>query len=404
MGVLRREYAARRRSPYSRGVRIADLSDRARDGLLVAGVACAAVLALIVITPDRTDRHPDALAYLLAIAGALALAAWRRPLVALGASASVAVVGAGIGYPPWGLLVAPLVALFFVGLAGGRGRLLAVGVAGLVAAVAATALFGHKQTLHAPETVAHIALVVLPLVAGEAVRSRRAYVAELVSRAELAERGREEEAQRRVEQERLRIARDLHDVAAHTITSISVQAGVAAHLVDRDPAHAARALRSIAETSREALDELRAVVGVLREGDGNGAPLRPLPAIDAIADLVRDARLGGLDVEFETTGDRPERMPEATEVAVYRIVQEALTNARRHAGPVRAGVRLSYGADGLRVAVDNARGDGPAAERASGVGLLGMRERASAAGGTLWAGETPTGFEVTAELPYRPRP
>jgi signal transduction histidine kinase len=358
------------------------------DGLLALAAALVGLGALALVTPDPGERGADALAVALVLIGAAGLLPRRAPLAALAVTASVAVAAAAIGYPPWGFLPAPLAALFLVALEGGRTRLVAVATGAAGAAVLATALFGHEATLAAPETAAHVALVLLPLAAGEALRQRRAHVAELVRRAE--------------EQERLRIARDLHDVAAHTITAISVQAGVAAHLVARDPARAEGALTAIAQASREALDELRAVVGVLRDRGDDAAPLRPAPTIAGIDELVREARRGGLDVELETTGRRPERLPESLEVAAYRIVQEALTNARRHAGPVKAGVLLTFAPDGLLVAVRNARGATAAGDVGRpGVGLVGMRERAAAAGGDLTARATPDGFEVRAELPLR---
>ena len=217
------------------------------DGLLALAAALAGLGALALVTPDPGERGADALAVALVLIGAAGLLLRRAPLAALAVTASVAVAAAAIGYPPWGFLPAPLAALFLVALEGGRTRLVAVATAAAAAAVLATALFGHEATLAAPETAAHVALVLLPLAAGEALRQRRGHVAELVRRAE--------------EQERLRIARDLHDVAAHTITAISVQAGVAAHLVARDPARAEGALTAIAHASREALDELRAVLG-----------------------------------------------------------------------------------------------------------------------------------------------
>jgi signal transduction histidine kinase len=170
--------------------------------------------------------------------------------------------------------------------------------------------------------------------------------------------------------------------------------------VARDPARAEGALAAIAQTSREALDELRAAVGVLRDRADEAAPLRPAPTIADIDELVRGARRGGLDVELATAGSRPERLPERVEVAAYRIVQEALTNARRHAGPVKAGVLLTFAPGELLVAVRNARGAAVAgAGGRPGVGLVGMRERAAAAGGELTARATPDGFEVRAELP-----
>jgi signal transduction histidine kinase len=249
-------------------------------------------------------------------------------------------------------------------------------------------------------TLAHVALVAVPLLAAEALRNHRSYVALLLERLTLAERTREDEARRRVEQERLRIARDLHDVVAHTLTTINVQSGVAAHLLDRQPEHAHAALAVIEEASRDALGELRAMVGVLRDRDDNGAPLEPAPTVEAVEQLVHRARGAGLGVSLAVSGERPRRLSDAVEVAAFRIVQESLTNVTRHASDASASVRLSFGPDRLVVVIEN---DGGARSNGEGmgVGIVGMKERAGAVGGALHASPFPGGFRVAAELPYR---
>jgi signal transduction histidine kinase len=267
-------------------------------------------------------------------------------------------------------------------------------------AVVDTALGGHTTIRFA--TFGHVALVAIPLLAAEALRSHRSNLALLSERLEIAERTREEEARRRVAQERLRIARDLHDVIAHTLTTINVQAGVAAHLLDRERGHVRTALATIEGASHDALDELRAIVGVLRAGDGDGAPLAPTPTIDAIAELVERARAGGLEVSVEVRGARPDRLPDAVQLAAYRIVQESLTNVHRHAVGAPTRVGLTFQEQRLLVTVEN--GAGPTnGGGALGVGIIGMRERAAAIGGTLSARPSPEGFRVAAELPYRRR-
>jgi signal transduction histidine kinase len=249
--------------------------------------------------------------------------------------------------------------------------------------------------------MAHVALVAVPLLAAEAHRNRRSYIKLLLERLELAERTRDEEAQRRVEQERLRIARDLHDIVAHTLTTINVQAGVAAHLLDRDPNNARSALKTIEGASHEALDELRAVLGMLRNPDVDGVLLEPAPNLDSVRDLIERARGVGVDVRFDLDGDQPERVPEAVQLAAFRILQESLTNARRHAAGASAHVQLTFRPDRLLLAVENAAGAGADVDGRVGVGILGMRERAVALGGTLHAAKSPTGFRVAAELPFR---
>jgi len=199
----------------------------------------------------------------------------------------------------------------------------------------------------------------------------------------------------------LRIARDLHDAVAHALTSINVQAGVAAHLLDRDPAHARAALVTIEEATHEALDELRAIVGVLREHDGERAPLDPAPNLDAVGELVERARTNGLDVSLDIRGEQPERLAETVQLAGYRIVQESLTNARRHAAGTPARVGLAFEPDRLLITIESGVGATGNGSNGAGTGLIGMQERAAAVGGTLTAAPGPHGFRVAAELPYR---
>jgi signal transduction histidine kinase len=276
----------------------------------------------------------------------------------------------------------------------------------LVAAAAAVVvidllLAGHDASAFTLQTAAHVALVAIPVLAAEALRNRRAYVQVLLERLEAAEREREEEASRRAEQERLRIARDLHDVVAHTLTTINVQAGVAARLLDRDPVHARDALGTIETASHEALDELRAILGVLREPGNGSAPLEPAPDLAALGALIEQARATGLHVSFEVGGEQPKRVPDAVQVAAFRILQESLTNARRHAPGTEADVVLAYGPDRLRLAVENDVGYANANGSHQGVGILGMHERAAALGGSLRAQRGGARFRVVAELPYR---
>jgi signal transduction histidine kinase len=251
------------------------------------------------------------------------------------------------------------------------------------------------------QTLGHVLLVALPLLAADAHRTRHAYVSLLRERLELAERTREQEAQRRAEQERMRIARDLHDVVAHTLTTINVQAATAAQLLDRNPAHARAALETIEDASRDAIGELRVILGLLRNGADRDVPLTPAPGLDTVADLVKRASEEGVDVQMDVIGERPERVPDAVSLAAFRIVQESLTNARRHAAGAPVRVRLSFEPSGVTLAVDNASGTpGNADGATAGVGIVGMTERASALGGTLRAGRQADGFRVSAELPY----
>jgi signal transduction histidine kinase len=228
---------------------------------------------------------------------------------------------------------------------------------------------------------------------GDAMRSRRSYLAALEQRARHLEQSREDEARRRVAEERLRIAQDLHDSVAHTMATINVQAGVAAHIIDRHPDKARDALVVIQQASREVLDELAALLGLLRPDgkDGGHAALAPTPGPAQLETLVESARRSGvevtLQVERELSG-----VAQPVGVALYRIVQESLTNVVRHAGPgATASVTVTHDADDaltVEIADDGAGANGTGG---AGVGIVGMRERAEATGGALVAGARPQG-------------
>jgi signal transduction histidine kinase len=363
----------------------------------VVPLVVGAVIALGGVLHGDGGARPLALAVGLAAAVSLA---WRRraPGWTLAVSGLLAMLLLRIDAPAGATgVIAPAVALYSLALR--RGRMArALAAAGAVAAIVlADALVVGSRTLL--QTAGHVLLVAIPLLAAEAHRTRQAYVALLRERLALAERTREQEAQRRVGEERMRIARDLHDVVAHTLTTINVQAATAAELLDRNPDHARAALVTIEDASRDALGELRAVVGVLRDGDDD-APLKPTPDLESVAELVSRTRADGIDVTLEVTGERPPRLPEALSLAAYRIVQESLTNARRHAAGTPVRVDLAYEPTGLTLAIENRRTGPPNRNGGPGVGIVGMTERAAAIGGTLRAGPSAGGFRVDAHLPY----
>ena len=227
----------------------------------------------------------------------------------------------------------------------------------------------------------------------ELIRGRRQRAAALA-------RGRAEELRRRASEERMRIARDLHDVVAHNISVINVQASTALHLMDRQPERARSALSAINEVSKQALVELRSVLGVLRDVD-ESAPRAPSPGLTRLPDLVDTAAAAGLEVGVEEDrGDGP--LPADVDLAAYRIIQEALTNSARHSGGRTATVRVTREPAALVVEVDDAGAPAPGPGRAQppGNGIAGMTERAAALGGTLRAGPRPGGgFSVRAWLP-----
>ncbi|MEU8525659.1 MULTISPECIES: sensor histidine kinase [Streptomyces] len=251
---------------------------------------------------------------------------------------------------------------------------------------------------------------VLAWVLGDSLRTRRAYFAQLEERASRLEKEREAQAKVAVAAERARIARELHDVVAHNVSVMVVQADGAAYVLDSSPEQAKQALETISGTGRQALAEMRRLLGVLRTGEHQEAgEYVPQPDVQQIEDLVEQVRQAGLTVDFRIEGS-PRPLPSGVELTAYRIVQEALTNTRKHGGPeAGASVRLVYFDDGLGLLVeDDGRGatqemyeDGGA--DGSGHGLIGMRERVGMVGGTLDAGPRPGGgFRISALLPLKP--
>jgi signal transduction histidine kinase len=295
-------------------------------------------------------------------------------------------------------VLAPAVALYSLALTRGRLEQTLAAIAAISAVIVVDVL--HHGRVSIIQTVGHLALVAIPLLAAETLRARRSYVSLLLEQLALVERTREQEAERRVEQERLRIARDLHDIVAHSLTTINVQAATAVELLDRNPEHARGALETIEKASRDAIAELRASVGVLRDRDHPAAPRAPAPGVENVAELVRRARDSGLDIRLDVAGERPERLSDAVSLAAYRIVQESLTNARRHAAGAPIRVDLSFEPAELTVAIANSPGTTSTPSGAPGVGITGMKERAEAVGGSLYTASQPNGFRVDARLPY----
>ncbi|WP_256106852.1 sensor histidine kinase [Streptomyces sp. ODS05-4] len=251
---------------------------------------------------------------------------------------------------------------------------------------------------------------VLAWVLGDSMRTRRAYFAQLEERARRLEKEREAQSKVAVAAERARIARELHDVVAHNVSVMVVQADGAAYVLDNSPDLARQALETISGTGRQALAEMRRLLGILRTGEPEDSEdYVPQPDVQQIEDLVEQVRKAGLTVDFRVEGT-PRPLPSGVELTAYRIVQEALTNTRKHGGPeAGASVRLVYFDDGLGLLVeDDGRGaahelyeDGGA--DGHGHGLIGMRERVGMVGGTLDAGPRPGGgFRISALLPLKP--
>jgi signal transduction histidine kinase len=368
--------------------------------ILVVAVVGAAQIAVPVLggPPAAGQRHLDALGIALLAVSALALAARRqRPVGVL----VVTVVAVALYYLlcyPHGVSFLSLYVAFYTAVVTGHRLIAWVGAVVLAANMWLSMAAGYPVTSGIVAWTTAWLLIVMG--GGEVVRLRRAYLGSLRQRAIEAERTRDEEGRRRASEERLHIARELHDLIGHNISLIHVQASVGLHLLERQPDQAAAALTAIKQASKDTLDELRLVIGGVRDA-GEESPRRPARGLGDLDALVSAAAAAGLDVRMEVSGT-PRPVPAALGLAAFRIVQESLTNVRRHAGPAAAAaVRLEYGDRDLTVRVED-DGCGPAAwpGRSGGRGLDGMRERAAAVGGRLDARPRPDGgFQVVARLP-----
>ncbi len=367
-------------------------------GALVFGVLATAITADLGAGPAA----PVA-AYLFAMGlGALMLVRRRWPIGTLLVTAAALLVYYMLDYPPVGLAV-PVAAALYSAAEAGRLRW-AIGTAiGLVAVSTffrvregddLAYLLGYEFAVTATLMAAVIAL-------GDSIRSRRGWQAELRRQARAAELERDQEAARRVEQERLRIARDLHDVLAHTISIVSLHSDVAREALRVDPDAAQTALHAVRTATTDASRELRATLELLRE-PGAGASHEPPAGLSRLDDLLRAAADGGVTVRLLITGDVP-ALPAVVDAAAHRVVQESITNVLRHAGAHTATVELHYAGDALTVRVTDDGLAGPA-EQGAGYGIMGMRERVGLLGGALHAGHLPDGgFVVEASFPLPAR-
>jgi signal transduction histidine kinase len=366
--------------------------------LVAAGLSTAVFVENPVIR--GLPRGTLALAYALALLHTLPLAARRRfPGTVLGISVASGLAVAASGLPPEILVLVILVAVYSVAAYGDRW----ISLAGLAAAeLGSAAVQLTPGRFNAPTVVTNTLVIGAAWLLGHFVGVRRAYTARLEQTAEL-ERARAEQARRAVVEERLRLARELHDVVAHSISVIAVQSGVGAHVASTQPEEAAKALAAIEATSRAALTELRRLLGVLRQEGEPQASLAPVPGLADLDGLLAEVAKAGLGVRLRVEGT-PSPLPAGVDLSAYRIVQEALTNVVKHAGPARAQVVVGYRDQDVTVEViDDGQGvvaptgDGQARV---GHGLIGMRERVAAFGGDLEAGPRPGGgFRVAARLP-----
>ncbi|WP_323378575.1 sensor histidine kinase [Streptomyces smaragdinus] len=378
---------------------------------LIAALTLGTII-LAAVHPSRSPSSPPPadlgpLEVLVAVAASAALI-WRRraprTVLALSGSLTIGHVIMMAGDPRSPIAVSVAVALYTVASRTDRHTTWRIALITTGVLTGALMFFGDRPW-YADENLGVFAWTGMAAGIGDAVRSRRAFVEAIQERAERAEATREQEARRRVTEERMRIARELHDVVAHHIALVNVQAGVASHVMDARPDQAKEALAHVREASRSALDELRTTVGLLRQSDDPAAPKEPAPGLGVLDQLVDGFVRAGVPVAVEVAVDGA--LPTAVDLTAYRVLQEALTNVHKHAGPdARVEARVLQRDGALEVSVrDDGRGPGDGdADGDGGHGLIGMRERTSALGGSCRAGartDGTAGYEVLVRLPLQ---
>jgi signal transduction histidine kinase len=371
-------------------------------------VALVVWMAALLTAAAGRDVRVDAVAVATSAVACGSLALRRRypvSVLAVSAGAAELYLFQFSGRSGVLIVVAPLIALFTVAEASTSGRALTIGL------LSVAAFLGLHETARpagwlGAENLALAALGGLAVAAGHASRNRRAYLAEVEARMRHAEGDRDAEAARRVTEERLRIARDLHDDVGHHLALIHVQARVADHLLDASPDRAREALAHVRDATATALAELGDTVSLLRQPDDPPEPAEPNGDLSAVERLLRTFRRSGLEITARIDGPT-DAVPAPISQTAYRVLREALTNVCRHAGLASVHVRVTATTEEVVVAVTNQAGTRPAVPPAApaGHGLVGMRERVAALGGSLSADRTAgEGFEVVAVLPVTAGP
>ncbi|MEU0028494.1 sensor histidine kinase [Streptomyces sp. NPDC006335] len=376
------------------------------DLALVLALMGSATLGASLTLPGAAPPDDDRLAVALMGVSCLALLKHRtHPRLTVVVNALCATLVIAQGYLLTPLLLGPVMAsLYWLATLTERSTIRAYGLATTVMLTLAAAFsdsMDHVALLL--RTIGPVFWLMLPLAAGTMTRLRRAYLAATQARADHAERTREEEARLRVTEERMRIARELHDVVAHHLALANAQAGTAEHLALANPQQTQRILHDLTGTTSSALRELKATLGLLRQTDDEGAPLEPAPGLARLPELVSSCASAGITVTVTTEGE-PQPLSPGVDLTAFRIVQEALTNVTKHAATQTAHVRFVYDGSRLLITVTD---EGPPTEAdpgaGKGFGVMGMRERAHSIGGELRAGPRPEGgFEVSTALPLQP--
>jgi len=364
------------------------------DVALALAIGISEILATHLAAQTQPERRPlDATGAALLVAGAAALVVRRRyPVLALCVAEASMLLFWLLGYPRGPVLLAVAVAVFTVATAGRRAVAWVALLIGFAAISLLPHLLGDESAPSTPVSVALAGWMVVLAATAEVVRIRR-------EREVAALRTRLEEERRRASDERVRIAREVHDVLAHGISVINVQASVALHLIEERPEQARTALTAIKDVSKDALRDLRSVLATLRQPDE--PPERvPTPSLANLDQLVTRTAAAGLEVRTEIAGPL-EQLPASVDLAAFRILQEALTNVIRHAGTSSATVRVVHDGEMILLEVeDDGRGLSANEGAGLGTGIQGMRERAAALGGEVEAGPCPSGgFRVLARLP-----
>ncbi|MCI2956718.1 histidine kinase [Agromyces atrinae] len=367
-------------------------------------VAAALIITAAAVPFPEAEFHPDGIAETLLVAAPAVILPFRRrwPIPVLAICLALYGIAAACVILSPGIVLATAIAMFGVANRSTR-RVTLIVASSAVFAVVVLSLFASLGTVFDPRTFQFAIVIAFASAAGDATRSRREYIVAITERAVRAEETREAEAKRRVADERLRIARDLHDAVAHQIAVISLNAGVASSAVDARPEQARAALATIRSAARTVLGEIGDLLEVLRtETDDGEQPRSPQPGLDRLDDLIRQFGAAGLAVNVRVDGDIG-RLDGASGLVAYRVIQEGLTNAHKHGAEARAHVLVDVGDDAALVVVSNpvlpAAARPNAAEARSGHGLLGLRERVASVRGSIETGLTPGGYRLAATLP-----
>ncbi|MFD7860013.1 sensor histidine kinase [Streptomyces microflavus] len=371
----------------------------------LALLSCASFGIWLRLPGADPPRHEGTVVALMSLSCLVLLGRRTYPRTAVIVATACTGVTLALGYLLTPLLLAPLMAaLYWLTTHTDRRTarnfgILSLAALTLVAAVTEQADLGELLI----QTVGPFCWLMLPLIAGNMTRLRHAYVQAVQGRAEHAEKTREEEARLRVSQERMRIARELHDVLAHHMALANAQAGTAAHLVLTDPEKTRKMLTDLTGTTSSALRELKLTLGLLRQDDATvgPSPLAPLPGLSQLPELVSTCASAGLNVVVTQEGEA-QPLTTGADLTAYRIIQEALTNVTKHATADSAHIHLRYIDSRVLITIANDEPIGPRPAQGHGFGLLGMHERAAAVGGELSASPRPHGgFEVTTALPLQ---